>query len=372
MNAVSAGARFRHASFLDVVSSDDGLIVISESPSGERVESRALFLVGADGATSRVVRSAWGRRSGPSNRRAFAHRQYVRWSGRSRPAGSFDFEPTAWGEPDAASYAWRFQVNDELANVGVCQWEPAVTGADVHLREFVSDLSDREGSPTSTTSARGGWINFDLGAVPPVVEGKIALAGDALGLADPTSGEGISHALRSGLLAARAIDRALHGSDLAGYALDIGREFANPIAGGLRAYIDGWTVAGLRDGFVPSSPESRRDRAACPLGQHAGLVMSPDVVDLRCGGTRLLASPIQSTLTELSDRQSEILDGILWQSSGARPSHVDIDPHRGAISTCSTEGEDDVQLLITQLIDAGVLVAGEVVMGGMVRALGTK
>ena len=294
-SATSAGARFLRASFLDVVNDDGSLGVVAVSPTGERVELSARFLVGADGATSRVVRSVWGHRGGATNRRAFAHRQYVRWSRRPLPVRPFDFQPTTWGEPDAASYAWSFRIDEELANVGVCQWEPAVADAAGHLREFMVDLCDRDGSPVSTSPARGGWINFDLGAVPPVLEDRIALAGDALGLADPTSGEGISHALRSGLLAARAIDRALDGSDLVEYALEVGREFAPPIAAGLRALHDGWTVAGPREGFV--RPDSRGP-SVYRRGELEALPVSPDVVDIMCGATRLLAFPNRPEVTE--------------------------------------------------------------------------
>lgn len=359
-SAVSAGARFLRASFLDVVGGDDSLGVVAASPTGERVELGTRFLVGADGATSRVVRSAWGHRGGARNRRAFALRQYVRWQASPLPIRPFDFRPTAWCEPHSASYAWMFRIDEELANVGVCLWEPAVADAAAHLDEFLQDLYSESGPPIDTTLARGGWINFDLGAVPPVLEDRIALVGDAVGLADPTSGEGISHALRSGLLAARAIDRALDGSDLVEYALELGREFARPMAFGLSRLHDGWTVAGPRDGFVRA--ETHRSRAASRPGEPATLRMSPDVVDVICGDTRLLASPTGSELTELSRPQTEVLDEILRAPSGHRPPPLGADGPGSTTSARPTA--DDAKRLTSQLLERGVLISDDEVGDG--------
>lgn len=55
---------------------------------------------------------------------------------------------------------------------------------------------------------------------------RVALIGDAAGLIDPLSGEGIGHAIRSGQLAALAATAVLSGeaSDLSGYAAAVERE----------------------------------------------------------------------------------------------------------------------------------------------------
>jgi flavin-dependent dehydrogenase len=60
----------------------------------------------------------------------------------------------------------------------------------------------------------------------PIVRGPVLLAGDAAGLVDPLSGEGIHAAFHSGRLAAEAIAAYLGGTapDLSAYASAIERE----------------------------------------------------------------------------------------------------------------------------------------------------
>jgi flavin-dependent dehydrogenase len=54
----------------------------------------------------------------------------------------------------------------------------------------------------------GGIIPMAVGN-PTACQGRVALVGDAAGLADPLTGEGIYHAVLSGQLAARAIETSL-------------------------------------------------------------------------------------------------------------------------------------------------------------------
>ena len=66
---------------------------------------------------------------------------------------------------------------------------------------------DQLGLP-DTLPVKGQFLPFgDFRAVPG--KGRILLAGDAAGLVDPITGEGIAHALDSGALAAEAVCRAL-------------------------------------------------------------------------------------------------------------------------------------------------------------------
>jgi flavin-dependent dehydrogenase len=60
----------------------------------------------------------------------------------------------------------------------------------------------------------------------PLVRGAALLAGDAAGLVDPLSGEGIQNAFASGRLAAEAVAESLSGAadDLSGYQRAVERE----------------------------------------------------------------------------------------------------------------------------------------------------
>jgi len=168
---------------------------------------RADFVIGADGATSRVAASAgmvdakkvlWG----------FAVRTYLPQAV-DLPAIVF-WESAPWrGFP---GYGWVFPGASGGANVGLGLGTLADrrAGAKVqqelprffaHLRQ-VGLLTD---ASTSMASRRlGGWLKMGMvGTVPAA--GRVLLVGDAAGLVNPLQGEGISQAMSSGRSAAEAL-----------------------------------------------------------------------------------------------------------------------------------------------------------------------
>jgi menaquinone-9 beta-reductase len=162
------------------------------------------FVIGADGATSRVAGAAgmvdtekvlWG----------FAMRTYVPQSV-ELPAIVF-WEPAPWhGFP---GYGWVFPGPAGGANVGLGLGTVAdrKAGAKVQqaLPRFLEHLHEVElltDASTSTQSRRlGGWLKMGMvGTVPAA--GRVLLVGDAAGLVNPLQGEGIAQAMCSGRTAA--------------------------------------------------------------------------------------------------------------------------------------------------------------------------
>ena len=92
------------------------------------------------------------------------------------------------------------------------------------LRGSLEELFRREGLDPAAGSVRGHPI--PVRDRSPLGRGPALLVGDAAGLADPLSGEGIGAALRSGRIAAEEIHRFLSGAapDLRGYAARIESE----------------------------------------------------------------------------------------------------------------------------------------------------
>lgn len=200
--AVAAGALFQ-----------DGRLVTSVEPDSTAVTLRfrggdvvtASCVVAADGANS-VARRALGL---PPLRSAVALEANApgvpdRW--RDRVALDLGSLP--------GGYGWIFPKGDHC-NLGVGGWPTAGP----HLRRHLARYAASEGfDPHSLVGLRGHALPLrDLGA--PLVQGPIAFVGDAAGLVDPLSGEGIGNAFRSGRLAAVEIARLLAGavSDLSGY-----------------------------------------------------------------------------------------------------------------------------------------------------------
>jgi flavin-dependent dehydrogenase len=170
-------------------------------------ELRGDFVIGADGATSRVADAAglvdskrvlWG----------FAIRTYLPQVV-DRPAIVF-WEPT----PRRAfpGYGWVFPGAAEGVNVGLglgtLADRKAGARAQRALPQFLTHLHGLGllSGPRESAQARrlGGWLKMGMVGTAPA-RGNVLLVGDAAGLINPLQGEGISQAVASGRSAAEAI-----------------------------------------------------------------------------------------------------------------------------------------------------------------------
>ncbi|TMB65677.1 MAG: NAD(P)/FAD-dependent oxidoreductase [Chloroflexi bacterium] len=114
----------------------------------------------------------------------------------------------------AGGYGWVFPKGEHL-NAGVGAWKYAA----FTLRPKLTDLCRRYGFDASRLeNLRGHHLPLRT-ARSPIARGPIALVGDAAGLIDPLSGEGIHMAFASGRLAADNAMRYLAGDseNMAGY-----------------------------------------------------------------------------------------------------------------------------------------------------------
>lgn len=182
---------------------DTAVRALREEPGGVVVEAGAAprsarFLVGADGARSLVRRAAG--LAAPSMAaavfvRAFPSRDdsMARYRGRVL----LDFSRGRRG------YIWIFPKRDHL-NIGIYSQHALASWQRDTLLDYVGRLD------------LDGWrFGRAVGSVVPrsvarsgLVRGRVLLAGDAAGLADPVTGEGIGHAVVSGRIAAEAAARA--------------------------------------------------------------------------------------------------------------------------------------------------------------------
>ena len=119
-------------------------------------------------------------------------------------------------------YGWIFPKGNHV-NVGVGGWSHV---AGPRLRSALNSLCHNYGfTPESMTDLRGHHLPMQRPGAP-VTTGGAALVGDAAGLIDPLSGEGIHSAFLSGVAIAPAVDDYLTGivPDLTGYELTVERE----------------------------------------------------------------------------------------------------------------------------------------------------
>jgi flavin-dependent dehydrogenase len=160
-----------------------------------RVRVRAAYVVGADGANGIVARSAG---LGDGIVCGVALEGNVSWEAlEASPYGE-----TAWVELGVVpgGYGWVFP-KAEHANLGVGGW----LGEGPRLRGHLSRLAAAHGVDLAAlTDLRGHRLPSRVVGAPAARE-RVLLVGDAAGLVDPLSGDGIYEAFVSAKLAADAI-----------------------------------------------------------------------------------------------------------------------------------------------------------------------
>ena len=129
-----------------------------------------------------------------------------------------------WG-PVPGSYGWVFPKGDTLT-VGVIG--PRSDGEAV--RDYYVSFLDRLGLDRATALHDGGHQTRVRAAGSPLRRGQVLVAGDAAGLLEPWTREGISFALRSGRLAGLAAV-----GDASSYEAAVEAELGAEVAAGRRA-----------------------------------------------------------------------------------------------------------------------------------------
>jgi len=160
----------------------------------ERGPLTADYVVAADGALGDVAKLAGWR----DNRHMIPALEY------ELPADDRIME--RFGEPrfDVGTlpfgYAWVFPKASHLS-VGVLSVRRGARELRGHLERYLSLL----GIPLRPRAQRHGYVIPVRPRSTSLARGRVLLVGDAAGLAEPLTAEGISFALRSGLLAAQAL-----------------------------------------------------------------------------------------------------------------------------------------------------------------------
>jgi flavin-dependent dehydrogenase len=233
----------------------------------------AAVVVGADGAES-VVRRMAGVAPNRAHHTAIAIRGYA-----VEPAGMSGVQVILTTEQRWPAYAWSFPLGDGLANVG--------------YGELVSSRVTRGGLLAGLERLLPGVEPVGLKAHrlplstgrPRQPDGRVLLAGDAAGLINPLTGEGIFYAVLSGSLAGRA---SAHGAAA-------GAELRRSLAARLGAHLRSTSAASqlsrwprLMDAAFRAAAEDER--------------VFDDVVDLGLADGRLTARTLAAAVRRLTVR----------------------------------------------------------------------
>lgn len=152
-------------------------------------------LIGADGVSSVVARALFGKAFDP-DKTAFGLEIETPLQPGHDDAVEIDFDAAEWG------YGWSFP-KQKTRTVGICGLPPENPDIKASMARFVELVkADKH------QNYKGAYLPFGEYKKTPG-EGAVLLAGDAAGLVDPITGEGIALAMESGALAAQAAAQAI-------------------------------------------------------------------------------------------------------------------------------------------------------------------
>ena len=197
--AADAGVTMRQRSTVRAIGEDGGL---ASARLADGTSVRARVLVGADGS------------SGVSSRYVGVRFQQVDLGLELEipvpPPVAAQWQARVmldWG-PMPGSYGWVFPKGDVLT-VGVI----AARGQGEQTRDYLRDFTGRLGLAAYPAARDSGHLTHCRADDAPLRRGRVLVAGDAAGLLEPWTREGISFALRSGTLAGTAAAEAAAAPD---------------------------------------------------------------------------------------------------------------------------------------------------------------
>ncbi|GAA4347739.1 NAD(P)/FAD-dependent oxidoreductase [Angustibacter luteus] len=196
--AVRLGAELRRYRVRTVDVDRDGVTLDDGAREGGL---RARVLIGADGVGS-AVRRAIGAPHPAAGQTAIAIRGYATADPLADPPdpASEATQVIVMTRAHWPAYAWSFPIGDGRANVGYGQ---LLRGEAVSREQLLEGMHRLLPGLGAVQDLRAAHLPLSPGRAP-LPDGRVLLVGDALGLVNPLSGEGIMQAVVSGALAGRA------------------------------------------------------------------------------------------------------------------------------------------------------------------------
>ena len=218
LHAMRCGSAFIGEALVSEVNQDHEGVTVKGERHGEPFEAQARYAIVATGASTGLLRRAGLLGRVPAM--GLAARAYYR-----QVPSLGDEVQLRFDNVPLPGYGWIFPMPNGTANVGAGvfpAWGRRTpnTSAKAVFDAFTAAPAIKaqlEGA-SMVGAAKGYPLRTDFGR-SPVARGRVLAVGEAAGLVNPLTGEGIDYALESGLLAAAHLERVLkHGADPGEYS----------------------------------------------------------------------------------------------------------------------------------------------------------
>lgn len=195
-------------------------VAIAELKQGQKKFSlKAKMIVGADGSSSTIARQVNG--NSPDNEfQLLGLRSYY-----EDVNGPTDRVDIYFSEESFPGIFWMFPKGPAGANIGMAMVSKTLPTKPSHVKELLinhihhnKDIRERVGEGKMTGKIQGWPITF-YNKKSKITGQRIALVGDAAGLINPLSGDGIQYALLSARWASETIIHCLQKNDFSEQAL---------------------------------------------------------------------------------------------------------------------------------------------------------
>lgn len=217
--ALKAGARYIQSARLTGYEVSGKMVTAKLKTDTQQISLRAKILVGADGSSSTVSRLLNG--NAPEDAfRLLGLRSY--FEGVNGPQDRVDIYFT---EESFPGIFWMFPKGPAGANIGMAIVADTLPKKPVQVKELLKnhiagnkDIRERIGAGKMEGKIQGWPINF-YNSKSRITGNRVMLVGDAAGLINPLSGDGIQYALLSARWAAEAIENCFEQNDFSEQAL---------------------------------------------------------------------------------------------------------------------------------------------------------
>lgn len=207
--AVASGARLIEEARVTGYETDSRGVTLFHQGIGGQRRLRTRLLIGADGSSSLISRILRGAKP-PRRDQIIAVRAYF-----EGVEGAKDQADLYVNSSPFPGFYWLFPTGAHSANLGVGVLLEAWKPKQEHLGQLIGQMI--ESDPAIRLRLAGakmrdrivGWPLAIFNPRLPIIANRVALIGDAAGLINPLSGEGIQYALRSGRWIAEALQDAM-------------------------------------------------------------------------------------------------------------------------------------------------------------------